>query len=163
MTEFELGMVAGWAAGVVAAGVVAGAFDWWKGRQLVATVHISSVARPGASVCPECNGSREVPWSPVGRLDYRGPRTIPCGGCKGAGVVEADKKAEPCAPVEQDDAGHIAVDETVLRWDPVCPKCQGNGRVHEWDKWRSPGTPRVSKVCPVCKGRGVIKPPPKKP
>lgn len=110
MSEFELGVMAGWAAGVVTAGAVAGAMGWWRDQGRVVAFKLSSEPRgpvaPDEGVgleeliaktvpkilCPECWGFKEVPFNPVGRLFYRGPKTIPCGCCKGRGVIEAPPK-----------------------------------------------------------------------
>lgn len=112
MSEFELGVMAGWAAGVATAGAVAGVLDWWRARNRVVTIHT---------------------------------------GC------------QPCAPVEPECVSAVEADEVDRRRDPVCPQCQGLGRVSDYDKWFAPGTPPCKKGCPTCKGTGWMTPPPKKP
>lgn len=110
MSEFELGVMAGWVAGVVTAGAIAGALDWWSERNRVVTIHTGyqacapvgrddspsveadEVDRRWDPVCPQCQG--------VGLVsDYDKwfkPGTPPCKKgcptCKGTGVVKAPPK-----------------------------------------------------------------------
>ena len=51
MSEFELGVMAGWVAGVVTAGAIAGALDWWSERNRVVAVPVE--AEPCAPVAQD--------------------------------------------------------------------------------------------------------------
>ena len=104
MSEFELGVMAGWVAGVVTAGAIAGALDWWSERNRVVAVPVE--AEPCAPVaqddafggkdviigdgmirCPKCDGCKVVSNGKNGHLRIRGPQTILCDCCKGLGVI----------------------------------------------------------------------------
>lgn len=111
MSEFEMGMMAGWAAGVATAGAVAGVLDWWRDRNRVVTIHTGyqpcapveqdddfgvseadETDRRWDPVCPRCNGrgivrnhdSWHCPGTPVPK--------IRCVGCNGAGVIKPPPK-----------------------------------------------------------------------
>lgn len=110
MSDFELGMMAGWAMGVVTAGAIAGTLDWWRGRNRVVTIHTTSqsceqvwpdegfdvdgvITRRGPIgkvECCVCDGTGVKPYFP-GR-GYKGPNTIPCGLCKGTGWMTPPPK-----------------------------------------------------------------------
>lgn len=109
MTEFEMGVMVGWAAGVVAAGAIAGALDWWSERNRVVTIHggyqpcepvaqddnlgapvIKGVTTMGKVECCVCDGTGVRPYFPGN--GYKGPNTIPCGLCKGTGWMTPPPK-----------------------------------------------------------------------
>ena len=109
MSEFELGVMAGWVAGVVTAGAVAGALDWWSERNRVVTIHggyqpcepvaqddnlgapvIKGVTTMGKVACCICDGTGVRPYFPGN--GYKGPNTIPCGLCKGTGWMTPPPK-----------------------------------------------------------------------
>ena len=110
MSEFELGVMAGWVAGVVTAGAIAGALDWWSERNRVVTIHggyqpcepvaqddafgvdevVPKKAPAGKVECCICDGTGVRPYFPGGL--YRGPNRIPCGLCKGTGWMTPPPK-----------------------------------------------------------------------
>ena len=110
MSEFELGVMAGWVAGVVTAGVIAGAMGWWSDRNRVVRLHVGyqpcePVAQdaafgvdevvpkkgPAGKVeCCVCDGTGVRPHFPGN--GYKGPNTIPCGLCKGTGWMTPPPK-----------------------------------------------------------------------
>lgn len=110
MTEFEMGMMAGWAAGVATAVVVAGVLDWWRARNRVVTIHTgyqpcSPVEQDAASgvndvvpkkgpagkvECCVCDSTGVLPYFPGN--GYKGPNTIPCGLYKGTGWMTPPPK-----------------------------------------------------------------------
>ena len=181
MAEFELGVMAGWVAGVVTAGAIAGALDWWSERNRVVTIHTTTkpcnqgqpdegfgvddvvVTRGPVVLCPTCKGFKEVPFNPVGRVNYRGPRRIPCGCCKGAGVVAVDKIAEPCGPIGQEEGGAPVVAGLATDGKVACCLCKGRGWHQNFDRRKFKGELPPPVQCGMCKGTGWMTPPPKKP
>ena len=111
MTEFEIGMMAGWAAGVATAGAVAGVLDWWRARNRVVTFHtgcqpcapaaqddafgvddvVPKKGPAGKVECCVCDGTGVRHLSCPGN-GYKGTNTIPCGLCKGTGWMTPPPK-----------------------------------------------------------------------
>lgn len=109
MSDFEAGMLVGVLAGVWAMVAFEKLLSHWLKVRVVAvdkkdgpcdpadqgdTLGADAVAaKPVPMIlCPTCKGFKEVPFVPVGRLTYRGPKTIQCGCCKGEGVIKAPPK-----------------------------------------------------------------------
>ena len=104
MSEFELGVMAGWVAGVVTAGAIAGALNWWSDRNRVGyqpcepvaqddnlgAPVIKGVATMGKVECCVCDGTGVRPYFPGN--GYKGPNRIPCGQCKGTGWMAQPPK-----------------------------------------------------------------------
>ena len=109
MSEFELGVMAGWVAGVVTAGAIAGALNWWSDRNRVVRLHvgyqpcepvaqddnlgapvIKGVTTMGKVECCICDGTGVRPYFPGN--GYKGPNRIPCGQCKGTGWMAQPPK-----------------------------------------------------------------------
>lgn len=110
MTEFELGVMAGWVAGVVTAGAIAGALNWWSDRNRVVRPHVGyqpcepvaqddafgvddvvlKKAPAGKMECCACDGTGVRPFFPGN--GYKGPNRIPCGQCKGTGWMAQPPK-----------------------------------------------------------------------
>ena len=110
MSEFELGVMAGWVAGVVTAGAIAGALDWWSERNRVVTIHggyqpcepvaqddafgvdevVPKKAPAGKVECCICDCTGVRPYFPGN--GYKRPNTIPCGLCKGTGWMTPPPK-----------------------------------------------------------------------
>lgn len=111
MSEFELGVMAGWAAGVATAGAVAGVLDWWRARNRVVTIHtgcqpcapvaqdgnlgapiIKGVTTMGKVECCLCKGRG---WHQnFDRRKFHGklPPPVQCGLCKGTGWMTPPPK-----------------------------------------------------------------------
>lgn len=112
MSEFELGVMAGWAAGVATAGAVAGVLDWWRARNRVVTIHtgcqpcapvaqddafgvdevVPKKGPAGKVECCVCDGTGVRPHFPGN--GYKGPNTIPCWLCKGTGWLTPPPKKQ---------------------------------------------------------------------
>lgn len=106
MSEFELGVMAGWVAGVV----IAGAMNGWSERNRVVTIHggyqpcepvaqddafgvdevVPKKAPAGKVECCVCDGTGVRPYFPGN--GYKGPNRIPCGLCKGTGWMTPPPK-----------------------------------------------------------------------
>lgn len=112
MSEFELGVMAGWVAGVVTAGAIAGALDWWSERNRVVTIHggyqpcepvaqddafgvddvVPKKAPAGKVECCLCKGRG---WHRnFDRRKFHGklPPPVLCGMCKGTGWMTPPPK-----------------------------------------------------------------------
>lgn len=112
MTEFEMGVMVCWAAGVVAAGAIAGALDWWSDRNRVVTIHggyqpcepvaqddafgvdevVPKKAPAGKVECCLCKGRG---WHRnFDRRKFHGklPPPVLCGMCKGTGWMTPPPK-----------------------------------------------------------------------
>lgn len=112
MSEFELGVMAGWVAGVVTAGAIAGALDWWSERNRVVTLHtgyqpcepvaqddafgvdevVPKKAPAGKVECCLCKGRG---WHRnFDRRKFHGelPPPVLCGMCKGTGWMTPPPK-----------------------------------------------------------------------
>lgn len=110
MSEFELGVMAGWVAGVVTSGAIAGALDWWSERNRVVIIHggyqacapvaqddafgvdevVPKKAPAGKVECCICDCTGVRPYFPGN--GYKGPNRIPCGLCKGTGWMTPPPK-----------------------------------------------------------------------
>lgn len=112
MSEFELGVMAGWVAGVITAGAIAGAMDWWSERNRVVTIHggyqpcepvaqddafgvdevVPKKAPAGKVECCLCKGRG---WHRnFDRRKFHGklPPPVLCGMCKGTGWMTPPPK-----------------------------------------------------------------------
>lgn len=110
MSEFELGVMAGWVAGVVIAGAIAGAMGGWSERNRVVTIRggyqpcapvaqddafgvdevVPKKAPAGKVECCICDCTGVRPYFPGN--GYKGPNRIPCGLCKGTGWMTPPPK-----------------------------------------------------------------------
>ena len=109
MSEFELGVMARWVAGVVIAGAIAGAMGGWSERNRVVAVPVEAepcapvaqddnlgapvikgVTTMGKVECCICDGTGVRPYFPGN--GYKGPNRIPCGLCKGTGWMTPPPK-----------------------------------------------------------------------
>jgi hypothetical protein len=125
-------------AGIVVLGVAVGCL-WFFGRTQPIGIVETTVEQVGASVCPTCQGAKQVTCALCGGRGNVATGDRPCPVCNGSGKGKWQL------------GGSSRVNR--MGADPVCQSCRGTGRVGNMETCSLCSGSRMSD-CPDCAGTG---------